>query len=200
MKLLIFWLFSKIIQNPQTLSPRSSSDRSSGRVSEVKTDFLDISYSHFCKYHGPDQETQCVFKQEGRDIYKSVKRGYNPQKFRQKIWDYIFHDEIDQIYTHDVFKPHHVILISVSKVSKSNFKVFESLKLKSKSFLNYTYMYINFRFYSKIRFLFLLLTPYRQVELTSFKSSYSIETNAISCCNTTRIAHHRMKKRYLRRS
>ena len=36
----------------------------------------DIPLSHFCKYLVPDQQTQCVFQQGGRDIYKSVIKGY----------------------------------------------------------------------------------------------------------------------------
>ena len=51
-----------------------------------------IPYSHFCKYPGPDQETQCVFKQQGRDIYKSVNRGYG-----LNIWTNSFFDNMNDI-------------------------------------------------------------------------------------------------------
>ena len=50
-------------------------------------------YLHFCKYSGPDQETQCVFKQEGQDIYKSVIRGYNGN-FCQKITEILANSAI----------------------------------------------------------------------------------------------------------
>jgi hypothetical protein len=47
-----------------------------------KFGFLYIPYSHFCKYPGPPTWKHITFPNQGRDIYKSVNKGYFFKKIR----------------------------------------------------------------------------------------------------------------------
>jgi hypothetical protein len=43
-----------------------------------------IPYSHFCKYLGPPTKKHTTFPNQGRDIYKSVNKGYETDNFKIK--------------------------------------------------------------------------------------------------------------------
>ena len=48
-----------------------------------------IPYSHFCKYPGPPSLKHTTFPNQGRDIYKSVNKGYRRKNLLISI-EFIF--------------------------------------------------------------------------------------------------------------